>query len=158
MRIQGVPDGFVTFRDKSDMARSRATRIPLAPVTFSRDHLHCPGDEPQSARRGHQPPVDAERAQADELLRRQPQQQRPQIDEGRREAHPAKPSFQPILSNQHRQLGGDTRQRTVRYGRGDRGHAGVGQITGGVDAGHTGFAGIVDLDDDAEECVDRGKT
>lgn len=42
----------------------------------------------------------------------------------------------------------------MRYCRGDRGHAGIGEIAGSVDAGHTGFAALVDPDDHAERRVE----
>src|SRR5581483_11632525 len=45
------------------------------------------------------------------------------------------PRRESVLSNQHRLLGGDTRRRAVRRCQGDRGHEGVGEVAGGVDAG-----------------------
>jgi len=62
-----------------------------------------------------------------------------------------------VLSNQHRLLGEDTRHRAIRCCQGDRGHAGVGEVAGGVDAGHAGFAALVDLEGDAEGRIDRGE-
>jgi hypothetical protein len=35
--------------------------------------------------------------------------------------------------------------------------AGVGEVAGGVDAGHAGFAALVDLEGDAEGRIDRGE-
>ena len=62
------------------------------------------------------------------------------------------------LSNQHRLLGEDTRHRAVRGCQGDRDHEeGVGEVTGGVDAGHAGFAALVDLEGDADGRIDRGE-
>lgn len=60
-------------------------------------------------------------------------------------------------SNQHRLLGGDTRRRALRYCRGDGGHRWVCKIAGGVDAGHAGFATLIDLERDAEGRIDRGE-
>ena len=63
---------------------------------------------------------DAERVQGDEPLRRQPQQQRSQIDEGRREAHPRAVRLDGHVhllsmgSSQHRLLGENTRHRALR--------------------------------------------
>jgi uncharacterized protein (DUF736 family) len=62
-----------------------------------------------------------------------------------------------VLSNQHRLLGGDTRRRAVRRCQGDRGHEGVGEVARSVNAGHAGFAALVDLEGDAEGRVDRGE-
>jgi hypothetical protein len=39
----------------------------------------------------------------------------------------------------------------------DRGHEGRGEVAGGVDAGHAGFAALVDLEDDAEGRIGRGE-
>jgi hypothetical protein len=59
--------------------------------------------------------------------------------------------------NQHRLLGGDTRRRAVRRCQSDRGHEGVGEVACGVNAGHAGFAALVDLEGDAERRIDRGE-
>ena len=37
----------------------------------------------------------------------------------------------------------------------DRGHEGVGEVAGGVDAGHAGLAALVDLEDDASRRIRR---
>ena len=62
-----------------------------------------------------------------------------------------------VLSNQHRLLGGDTRRRAVRCCHGYRGHEGIGEVARGVNAGHAGFAALVDLEGDAEGRIDRGE-
>ena len=65
---------------------------------------------------------------------------------------------QSLLSNQHRLLSEDARHRTLPGSRGDRGNEGVGEVAGGVDAGHAGFAALVDPEGDAEGRIDRGET
>ena len=62
-----------------------------------------------------------------------------------------------VLSNQHRLLGRDTRRRAVRRCQSDRVHQGVGEVARGVNAGHAGFAALVDLEGDAEGRIDRGE-
>jgi hypothetical protein len=62
-----------------------------------------------------------------------------------------------VLSNQHRLLGENTRHRALRRCQGDRGQEGRGEVAGGVDAGHAGFAALVDLEGDADGRIDRGE-
>ena len=57
-------------------------------------------------------------------------------------------------SRQHRLLGENRRHGAVRTGQCHRCH-GIGQVAGGIDAGHGGLAAIIDLEGDADRRVDR---